>query len=153
MKKFAKFMAAGVIVAIIGVMAVSVMADEVVPANVTLTCLRNEVSSAAVTNITYIQGNTLSLSNSVMHVGADTNSALQNLDGCVITVVAGQPGSTITNNITATGYNISTNDGTWGVEFVIPPRNPCYIEVTVSNNAVFTYPRYRIDTSEPLPEP
>jgi len=152
MRKFAKYMVPAVLgVAFLAccVLALNARADEVEASNVTLQCFRNEQSTQPVTNLTYYQGNTLSLSNSVMYTGADTNSALQNLDGCVITIVAGQPG--VTNNVTATGYNISTNDGTWGAEFVIPDYNPTYIEVTVSNGAVFTYPRYRINTQEPLP--
>jgi len=119
---------------------------------VQLTCLRNSGSSASVSSTTFYQGDTLSLTNSVMYTGDTTNSAAQNLDGCVITVVAGQPGSTVTNNVKVTGYNISTNDGTWGAEFTVPPYNPCYIQVTVSNVNVFTYPRYRITTQEKLPE-
>lgn len=126
------------------------LADEVEPASVQISCLRDEGSSTPVTNLTYYQGTTLSLTNSIMYTGSSVTSAVQNLDGCDISIVAGQPG--VTNNVTAIGYSISTNDGTFGAEFTIPPYNPCYIEVTVSNTSIYTYPRYRITTQATLPE-
>jgi hypothetical protein len=154
MRKSMKYLVSGIMVSLIVavglVMVGSVSADEVDPSNVLLTCLRTSQDSSPVTNVTYYQGNSMSLSNSTMYTGSTTSSTPQNLDGCVITITAGQPG--VTNNVTATGYNISTNDGTWGASFVIPAYNPCYIEVTVSNTAIFTYPRYRISTQEALPE-
>ena len=124
------------------------VADEVTPAGLELTCLRVPEISGNITTTSYWQGDTISFTNSVMYVGATTNTAAQNLDGCVITVTMGTIGNT--NTTVATGYNISTNDGTWGAEMVVPAFNPCYIEVTVSNNAVYTYPRYRIGTKTHL---
>ena len=137
-------------VVLCGLFAATVMADAVAAAGVTITCLRDAGSTAAITNITYYQGNTLSLSNSLMYTDGTTNTP-QDLSGCTITVTVGQPG--VTNNTTAAGYSIVDADGTWGAEFVIPAYNPTYIEVTVSNAAVFTYPRYRITTQEQLPTP
>lgn len=153
MRKTERFLISGIlsVVALCGVLAATLMADPVDPANVAITCLRDTGSSAAITDVTYYQGNTLSLSNSVMYTGSTTNSAVQDLGGCTITIVAGQPG--VTNNTTAVGYAIVEADGTWGASFVIPAYNPTYIEVTVSNTAVFTYPRYRINTQEQLPTP
>ncbi len=150
-KSFVRVMAVMVlgVVALVGIKA---FADPVEPASVQIACLRDTGSSSPVTNLTFYQGTTLSLTNSVMYTSetADTNF-LQNLDGCSIAVVAGQPG--VTNNVTAVGLVIVTNEGTWSAEFIIPPYNPCYIEVTVSNTSIFTYPRYRITTQEPLPTP
>jgi len=148
-KSFLALMVGMILVA--GAVSLKVFADSVEPASVQITCLRDEGSSAPVTNVTFYQGTTLSLTNSVMYTGGTTSSAVQNLAGCTISVVAGQPG--VTNNVTAVGYSISTNAGTFGAEFTIPPYNPCYIEVTVSNQFIYTYPRYRITTQEPLPEP
>ena len=141
--------------AFVGVLAVIValnaLSDPVAPANVQINAVRDEGSSSPISAVVYYQGNTLSLTNSVMYTGDTTNSAVQDLSGCVITVVVGQPG--VTNNNTATGYTIVAASGTWGADFTIPDYNPCYIEVTVSNTAVFTYPRYRINTQEQLPTP
>jgi hypothetical protein len=129
---------------------VMVRADEVSPASLVVTNLRTTASSGNYTDTVYYQGDTISFSNSVMYTGADTNSAVQNLEGCAITVTMGQPGNT--NVTTASGSAISTNDGTWTASIECAAFNPCYIEVTVSNNAIFTYPRYRITTQAKLGE-
>jgi len=143
------FLVFAVGVALLG-LGIVLHADPVSPAGVEVTCLRDSGSSSPISQVTFYQGDTLTLTNSVMYTGDTTNSPVQNLDGCTITVRAGQPGQT---NITqATGYVISTNAGTWGAEFEVPSFNPTYIEVTVSNQAVFTYPRYRITTQSKLGE-
>ena len=123
---------------------VTALADPVTPANVVLTCVRDAGTSAAISSTTFYQGDTLSLTNSIMYAGVDTNSAVQNLDGCTILVVAGQPGNT--NTVSATGVIISTNAGTFSADFIVPAFNPTYVQVTVSNGALFTYPRYRVTT-------
>jgi len=128
---------------------VKVIADEVVPASVQLSCYRNAGSSAAVTNVTFYQGDTLSLTNSVMY-SDPSGSTTQNLDGCIIDVDVGQPGNT--NITTTTGMVMVAASGTFSSDFTIPALNPCYIQVSVSNTAVFTYPLYRITTQAKLGE-
>lgn len=121
-------------------------ADPVTPANLILTNFTDVSSIQLASEATFYQGDTLSLSNSVMYAGADTNATVQNLEGCIITVTAG--GSTET--VTAEGYAISTNAGTWGAEFTIPAENPCYIEVSVSNVYVRTYEQVKVATKPHL---
>lgn len=128
---------------------VNVFADPVDPANLLLSCKRTTQTSGNVTNITYWQGDTISFSNSVMYTTATTNTP-QNLDGCSITVTMGS--LTSTNVETAVGSAISTNDGTWTATCTVPNFNPCYIQVSVSNVNVYTYPLYRISTQSKLGE-
>jgi hypothetical protein len=135
--------------ALVGIFALKVIAAEVVPASVQLACYRDSGSSAAVTNVTFYQGDTLSLTNSVMYSDA-TGAATQNLDGCVIDIVVGQPGNT--NTTTTTGIVMVAASGTFSADFTLPAFNPCYIQVSVSNNAVFTYPLYRVTTQAKLGE-
>lgn len=138
-------------IGLVGLATHKAFGDPVEPDSVQLTCLRTTPSSSPVSTKTFYQGNTISLTNSVMYTGATTNTPVQDLSGCTITVVAGQPG--VTNNVTAAGSAIVESNGTWTAEFTLPAYNPCYIEVTVSNVAVYTYPRYRITTQARLPSP
>ena len=141
----------GALAAVVGVIGViTALADPVAPANLQLTCLRTTQQSGNVTTTVYWQGDTISFTNSVMYTGATTNTAVQNLDGCSITVVMGSLNST--SVVTAAGSVISTNDGTWSAEMEVPDFNPCYIQVSVSNQSVFTYPLYRISTQSKLGE-
>jgi hypothetical protein len=127
----------------------TVAADPVVPATLSIECKRNVESSVNITNIVYYQGDHISFSNSVMYVDA-AGTVVQDLDGCTITVVMGTTGNT---NVTmGTGYSIDDATGVWGAEVIVPPFNPAFIEVTVSNNYIFTYPRYRIATKAKLGE-
>ena len=148
MKKVRWFLGVLLVVMLAAVTA-KVIADEVVPASVQLACYRNSGSSAAVTNVTFYQGDTLSLTNSVMYSDA-SGSATQNLSGCEINITVGQPGNT--NTTTTTGIVQVAADGTFSADFTLPAFNPCYIQVSVSNNAVFTYPLYRITTQAKLGE-
>ena len=125
-----------------------VFADDVVPAALRLSCERTTQSSSAVTNVTYYQGDYITLTNSVMYTDA-TGAATQNLYGCTISVVASQPGNTSVTT-TATGYIISSNSGTWGAAIICPEVNPAYIQVTVSNTYNYTYPLYRVATQTKL---
>lgn len=144
--KIARTLVVGFLIGIVALIA-RAQADPVIPAALQLECKRVAASSSAVTNITYFQGDYITLTNSTMF--ADSGSTTQNLAGCVITVVAGSPGNTGVTT-TVTGYTISTNAGTWGAEFICPAVNPAYIQVTVSNNFNYTYPLYRITTSAKL---
>jgi hypothetical protein len=71
---------------------------------------------------------------------------VQNLSGCAI---SGRVGNADTNRA-FTGSIISTNAGTFSASVVLPPVNPCYIEVTVSNVNVYTYEKQQINTREHL---
>ncbi|NQT93678.1 MAG: hypothetical protein HQ559_13035, partial [Lentisphaerae bacterium] len=121
-------------------------ADEVLPANVVMTNFTDVSSIEFASGATYIQGDTLSLSNSVMYTGANTNSPVQNLEGCTITTVAGNDTVAVTNF----GNAISTNAGTYTASFTIPAVDPCYIEVSVSNVNERTYGRWKVRTQAPL---
>ena len=132
-----------------GVAAGLSLADPVAPANLPLVCLRNTGTSGNVTNTVFWQGDTISFTNSVMYTGSTTNTP-QNLADCVITVTMGS--LTSTNVTTATGSSIVTNEGTWFATMAVPAFNPCYIQVSVSNENVFTYPLYRISTQAKLGE-
>jgi len=83
-----------------------------------------------------------------MYSGGTTSSAVQNLSGCTIGISAGQPGNT--NVTTAVGAAIVEADGTFTASFIVPAFNPMYIQVSVSNNAIFTYPLYRVTTQAKL---
>lgn len=133
------------LVGLIGV--VSVLADPVQPASLQLRCRRTTQASGNVTNITYWQGDAISFTNSYMFTDS-AGTATQNLDGCSISVVMGSLSST--NVTTAVGTAISTNDGTWTATCTVPSFNPCYIQVSVSNVNVYTYPLYRISTQSKL---
>ena len=121
-------------------------ADEVLPANVVITNFTDVSSIEFASGATYIQGDTLSVSNSVIYTGANTNSAVQNLAGCTITLVAGSDTLTVTNSGTA----ISTNAGTYTASFTIPAVDPCYIELSVSNVSERTYGRWKVRTQAAL---
>lgn len=124
-----------------------VCSDPVSPASVSLISLTDAASIEFASDAEFYQGDTLSLTNSVMYSGPTvTNTALQNLDGCTITGSAGSG----TNIVTFTGSVISTNAGTWTASFTIPPVNPCYIEVAVSNGAIRTYEQQKIKTKPHL---
>lgn len=113
-------------------------ADPVSPAGLPIVCIRDAGSQQPYNTTYYYQNDYVTMTNSVMYTGNSATSAVQNLDGCTIRVaVSKSSGVTYTN-----GYIISTNAGTWGVEFLCPTQDPWYIEVTVSNVYNFTYPRY-----------
>lgn len=131
--------------------AAAIRADPVTPANVIITNFTGVTSVEFASDATFYQGDTLSLSNSVMYSGAGTNSAVQNLDGCGITARAGS-GTDTGLVTTVTGYAVSTNAGTYGAEFTVPATDPCYIEVTVSNGFSRTYERWKVRTRAHLGE-
>jgi hypothetical protein len=127
-----------------------ILADPVVPAGCVVLCYRGTTPTGNITNLVYWQGDYITFTNSIMYTDA-AGLATQNLSGCSVTVTAGS--STTTNPVRTNGYVIVTNAGTWGVEFVVPAANPCYIEVSVSNVFTYTYPRYRIQTQARLGNP
>lgn len=123
-------------------------ADPVTPAAMRVVNLRDGGTFPnAYNSTTYYQNDYVSMSNSVMYTTATaTNSGIQNLDGCAISVaISKATGVTVTN-----GYIISTNAGTWGVEFVCPTQETFYVEVTVSNVFNYTYPRYMFKSQSHL---
>ncbi len=124
--------------------------DPVEPAGVELALVRDVTTVAFATDTTFFQGDTITFTNSVMYTGSDTNSAVQNLDGCVITVIMGGTVGSVSTSVTASGYAISTNNGTWGAELDVPAINPCNIQVTVSNNFSYTYQWQKINTKVKL---
>lgn len=138
------------LIAALAILGISV-ADAVDPMALVITNYTDVATIEFATDATYYQGDTITLSNSVMYTGSDTNSAVQNLDGCSITVRAGSPSDTglVT---TVTGYIVNTNTGQYGAEFVVPATDPCYVEVTVSNVAVRTYEQVKFKTRAHLGE-
>jgi hypothetical protein len=124
--------------------------DEVEPATVELTLVRDVAQVNYASDSTYYQLDTLSSSNPVLYTGSDTNSPVQNLDGCSIEVVVGGTIGNVSTTLTAVGYVISTNAGTWGAEVTIPAISPCNIQVTVSNAASYTYQWQKVTTKAKL---
>jgi hypothetical protein len=115
-------------------------ADPVAPATLPIVCVRDAGSTQPYSYTYYYQNDYISFSNSVMYTGSTSTSAVQNLDGCTIVVAVSRPSGVMYTN----GYVVSTNLGTWGVEFLCPTQDPWYVEVTVSNVYNFTYPRYTL---------
>lgn len=136
--------------ALVGVLGLASLAlADIVPAGCVILCKRGVESVGNVTNTVFYQGDYITLTNSVMY--SDSGATTQNLQGCTIRVSAGS--TSTTNPVVTAGYLMDTNNGTWGVEFVVPAVNPCYIEIGVSNVYNFTYPRYRIQTQTKLGNP
>lgn len=124
-------------------------ADPVAPMVVNMTNLTDQAGTPLASRGTYYQGDTLSLSNSVMYSGSTTNAPLQNLHGCTIRVRAGSQDNT--NLLTrVTGYIVNTNTGLYGAEFTLPAVDPCFIEVSVSNVNVRTYELQQVRTRQHL---
>ena len=133
--KFASVLAGVVLFA----MMVVAQADPVVPSAMRIIGLRDSgTGSTPYNNTYYYQNDFITMTNSVMYTGATTSTTPQNLDGCSIRVAISKSVGVTTTN----AYTISTNAGTWGVEFLCPTQDPFYVEVTVSNVFNFTYPRY-----------
>ena len=130
----------------------TVAADPVAPAACPLTLYRDAPAVYTYLNaVNYYQGDYISFSNSVMYATADldTNSVVQNLSNCVITVTIGN--ETVTASTTGTIINASA--GTWNAALTVPEVAPsCYIEVTVSNTWNYTYRREMIHTQPHLGE-
>lgn len=129
--------------------ATAAAADPVEPMQVALTNVTDVGSIEFATTATYYQGDTVSLSNSVMYTGSDTNSPVQNLADCTITVRAGS--QTDTGLVTTvSGYIVDAETGLYGAEFTVPATDPCYIEVTVSNVYARTYQQQKFKTRKHL---
>jgi len=129
----------------------AVHADPVTPANLVVTNFTDVSSIEFASSATFYQGDTLSLSNSVIYAGATTNSDVQNLEGCTITVLAGS--DTDTSLVTTvSGSAVSTNLGTYTASFTIPACDPVYIEAAVSNGSIRTYEQLKINTRKHLGE-
>lgn len=124
-------------------------ADAVVAANVTITNLRDTASIELASAGVFFQGDSILLTNCVIYTGSTTSSPVQNLDGVAITVTVGSETLTVTN----TGTAMVTNLGTWWATSSIPVGvNPAYIEVTVSNESIYTHQWQKLSTKVHLGE-
>jgi len=136
------------VLACIVTLAVAAIAGEVTPAQCTVTSLRDAESIANVTDTEFYQGDSILFTNCVMYSGSTTNSDVQDLDGCDITVRLGS-GSTVTTN---SGTAQVASNGTWYCSATVPAVDPCYVEVTVSNVGTYTYQQQMIQTKTHLGE-
>jgi len=135
-------------VVLVAVLFAAAIAGEVTPAQCEMTNLRDVTTVANVTATEFYQGDTILFTNCVMYTGATTNSAVQDLDGCDITVRLGS-GSTVSTN---SGAAIVASNGTWYCSATVPAVDPCYVEVTVSNVSTYTYQQQMIQTKTHLGE-
>ena len=134
------------VIVVAAAIAATIIAGEATPAQCTMTNLRDTASVANVTDTEFYQGDSILFTNCVMYSGATTNSAVQDLDGCDITVRLGS-GSTVNTN---SGTAQVASNGTWYCSATVPAVDPCYVEVTVSNVGVYTYQQQMIQTKEHL---
>lgn len=122
-------------------------ADPVQPAGLVMKSVRaNSVGFASDT--VFYRGDTLSLSNSVIYTGATTNTAIQDLSGVTITLVCGTTAGT--DNVTTNGTIMVATSGTWAVTFTIPDQLNPYLQLSISNGALYTFPKQQIQTQVKL---
>lgn len=110
-------------------------ADAVAPQSTTFTNFRDE-GIGYISSTPFYRGTSILLTNCVLFAGADTNSAVQGLDGVTVAIEWGTTASSTSFPATV----ISTNLGTWAASFVIPTNwESPYLQVKVTDSATNSY--------------
>jgi hypothetical protein len=110
-------------------------ADEVVPASLTITNLRDEATDFA-TPVEFFKGTSLRLTNCVAFAGTTTNSARQGLTDVTIEVKVGNTTTSATYSGTA---QVATN-GTWFCDVTVPTNSgACSLQVKITSATTNSY--------------
>jgi len=123
-------------------------ADDVSPASVTITNLREE-AVGNVSEETYYEGTTLRLTNCVAFSGTTTNSAVQGLDTVTVSVDVG----TSTTNRSFSGTVQAAASGTWWCDIVVPDFvSAPYLQVKLedASGSIYIYPWKQLKTKDSL---
>ena len=121
---------------------VIVNSAEVEPAQVEVTFLR-DTGGGFVSDTEFFRGDTIRLTNCVVYTGATTNTAVQDLTGITLSLIAGN--TAYTNNTSTTGNILVATNGTFWADVVIPTNQPGinpYIQLTITDgdSDSFTFP-------------
>jgi hypothetical protein len=109
---------------------------DLVPETLTITNTRNEASVAVNTNVSYLAGSSLQLTNCLALISA---TSTQDLTGCGVQVRIGNNRT----NVLYVGNLQDASNGTWNALVTIPTSvsGECRIQVALTNGAIrFIYP-------------
>lgn len=99
-----------------------------------ITGLRNVTTTEKTTEAEYVRGTTILATNGVIYTGSTTNSEVQDLTGCTLNWILGEPGTSVTNP----AWPIIATNGTWWSTSVVPAFAKTYhqTKITDTNSGV-----------------
>jgi uncharacterized protein (TIGR03437 family) len=125
-------------------------ADDVAPATLSITNVRDEAQAYVPNGSTYyFEGTTLRLTNCTMYAGTSTNSSAQGLDSVTIDIDVG----TTSTNVNYSGTAQVASNGTYYCDITVPENlATAYIQVKITDAStnVYIYPWKMIRTKDPL---
>ncbi len=128
--------------------------DYVAPATLSITNFRGVATGTAASESEFFMGSSLLLTNCVCYSGADTNSAVQGLDGVTLELTL-RP-TAITSTVVSASALVASN-GTWYATATIPVAEGgdtswCWIQLklTDATTNTYIYPWQKIITRKAL---
>ncbi len=148
--KFSKYIFLALLAAALtsGALISSAPADEVIPATLTITNLRDE-SIVTASETSFFEGTTLRLTNCVLYAGTTTNSARQGLSQVTVELKAG---NTTTSTVYIGTAQVASN-GTWSCDAIVPSDSgTCFLQIKVTDSSTnsYIYPWKMLNHKAPL---